>query len=124
PSVFIENVFAKPSDVLSGHPGLDVDCFLQHTEAAREPLTLEVELRDGDRVISKASQKLPPAEASAEPVSHTVRLENLSGIKLWDLVSPNLYSVHVRLLRGGKLSDSDTRRVGFRKAEFTDHGFE
>src|SRR5580693_8496528 len=49
PTTFIENIFAKPKAVLSEHPGLDVDCFLQHTEASREPLTLEVELREGDR---------------------------------------------------------------------------
>jgi beta-galactosidase len=124
PPTFIENIFAKPTDVLSGHPALAVDCLLQHTEASREPLTLEVELRDQDRVVAKTSQKLPPSEAAPEPVAHSVRFENLSGIQLWDLHTPNLYSVHVRLLRGTKLVDSDTRRVGFRKAEFTDHGFE
>lgn len=25
---FIENIFAQPKDVLSGHPALDVQCFL------------------------------------------------------------------------------------------------
>src|SRR5206468_5740080 len=42
PGTFIENVFAKPKDVLSDHPSLDVDCFVQHLEASREALTLEV----------------------------------------------------------------------------------
>ena len=36
----------------------------------------------------------------------------------------NLYTVHVRLLKGTQLLDSDQRRIGFRHAEFTDHGFE
>ena len=124
PATFIENIFAKPKDVLGEHPGLDVDCFLVHGEGSHEALTLEVELRDGEKVIAKGSQKVPSSEAVAEPMAHTVKLENLSGIKLWDLSSPNLYSVHVRLLRGTQLVDEDQRRVGFRKAEFTDHGFE
>src|SRR5271154_5177894 len=64
PGTFIENIFAKPKDVLSAHPSVDVDCFLQHLEPSHEPLTLEVELRDGDNVLAKASQKVPPSEAA------------------------------------------------------------
>ena len=55
---------------------------------------------------------------------HTVHLDNLGAIKLWDLQNRNLYTVHVRLLKGAQLLDSDQRRIGFRHAEFTDHGFE
>ncbi len=124
PGTFIENIFAKPKDVLSGKPTVEVDCFLQHLEASAEPLTIEVELRDGERSVSKATQRVPAAEAAAEPVAHTVQLDNLSAIKLWDLANPKLYSVHVRVLRGTLLVDQDRRRVGFRKAAFTDHGFE
>jgi len=124
PATFIENIFAKPKDVLTGHPTLDVDCFLQHLEASHESLTLEVELRDGERVISKGTQKVSPSDAAAEPMAHTVHLDSLGAIKLWDLTHPNLYSVHVRLLRGTFLVDQDKRTVGFREAQFTDHGFE
>ena len=124
PGTFIENIFAKPKDVLSPHPSLAVDCFLQYLEPSREVLTLEVELRDGDTVVSKTTQSVPKAEAAADPVVHTLHLDSLAGIKLWDLSHPHLYSVHVRLLRGTNLVDQDHRRVGFRHAEFTDHGFE
>ena len=44
-------------------------------------------------------------------------------IQLWDLRSPKLYRVEVRLLRGDHLLDSDTRRIGFREARFTPQGF-
>jgi beta-galactosidase len=124
PGTFIENIFAKPKDALTEHPTLDVDCFLQHLEASHEPLALEVQLRDGERVIAKGTQKVPPSEASADPTAHIVRLDSLGAIKLWDLAHPNLYSVHVRLLRGTQLVDQDKRTVGFREAQFTDHGFE
>jgi beta-galactosidase len=123
PSTFIENIFAKPKDVLTAHPTMDVDCHLQHLEASREPLTLEVEVRDGERVLAKGTQKVPPSDAVADPVAHTVHLDNLGAIKLWDLTHPNLYSVHVRLLRGTQLVDQDKRTFGFREAQFTDHGF-
>ena len=35
PATFIENIFAKPKDVLTTHPRLDVDCFVQHLEASQ-----------------------------------------------------------------------------------------
>jgi beta-galactosidase len=101
-----------------------VDCFLQSLEASREPMNLEVLLRDGNQVLVKGTAKVPASAATTEPVAHSVMLENLSGIKLWDLATPNLYSVHVRLLKGTQTVDQDSRRIGFREAQFTDQGFE
>jgi beta-galactosidase len=124
PSTFIENIFAKPTDVLTAHPRVEVDSFLQRLEESREPMTLEVELRDGNQVLAKAAKKVPASAAATEPVAYSVALENLGAIKLWDLASPNLYSVHVRLMQGTKDVDQDSRRIGFREAQFTDHGFE
>ena len=119
PGTFIENIFAKPQGVLTPHPSLDVDCFLMPLEASQESLTLEVDLRDGDQVVASGSLAIPPSDAATEPVAHRVHLDKLGAIKLWDLATPNLYSVHVRLLRGTQLVDRDMRRVGFREAQFT-----
>jgi beta-galactosidase len=124
PGSFIDNVFAKTKDVLSDHPGLDVDCHLQHLEASREPLRLEVMLRDGDRVVQKGSLNVPASGAASEDAVHTVSLMNLGAIKLWDLAHPNLYKVEVALWRGRQMVDSVSRVIGFREAQFTDHGFE
>jgi len=123
PSTFIENIFVKPKDVLSARPGLDVDCFLEHREASG-PLTLEAELLDGERAIAKASKAVPESPGSPGPVAQTIPFPQLSGIKLWDLDRRNLYTVRVRLVRGNQAVDEDSRRFGFRHAEFTDHGFE
>ena len=123
PSTFIENVFAKPKDVLT-HPSLDVDCFIRHLDPSKDALMLEVELRDGDRVLAKGTQRVPASPVGADPVVHTVHLDNLGSIKLWDLSNPNLYGVHVRLLRGAQKVDEVSRTIGFREAQFTDHGFE
>src|SRR5271156_3273143 len=128
PSTFIENIFAKPKDVLSAAPGLDVDCFLQHLEPSREPLSLEVTLWDGDRVLARGGQPIAvaiaPTAAANDPIAHTVRLEKLGPVELWELTRPRLYSVKVRLLNGSRLIDEDSRTIGFREAQFTDHGFE
>jgi beta-galactosidase len=123
PGTFLENIFAKPKDVLSEHPSLDVDCHVLNLAAA-ESLRLEVVLRDGDRVVEKGSQMIPASAASSEAVVHTVRLTSLKSVKLWDLAHPNLYSVEVSLWRGDRQVDKVSRRIGFREAQFTDHGFE
>ncbi len=141
---YLDNIFAHPKDVLGSSPSLDVDCFLAgpHPE---DGLALEVELRDGDKIVAKQSQlvkkyvpttdaasPLDPTtnapvyasvETTSDPALHTVSLSNLGKVQLWDLQRPHLYSVHVRLLRAGKVIDEDTRRIGFREAMFTDHGF-
>ncbi len=139
---YIDNIFARPKDALTA-PALDVDVFL--AGASADHLTIEVELRDGDRVIGKGSSTgaltdgadpnaamdpatAAPAYASTEttqdPAKHTITLTGLTGIELWDIHHPRLYTVHVRLLADGHILDADTRRIGFREATFTDHGFE
>ncbi len=142
PTTFLDNIFAKPRNVLSGNPSLDVDCFIAGPSGGAS--SLAVELRDGDRVVAHTAMPLPAVqtadpEASLDPTTnapvylstetrkdsarHTVTLEKLGKIELWDLEHPRLYTVHVRLLENGKPVDEDTRRIGFREAVFTEHGF-
>jgi len=124
PGTFLSNIFARPKDGMTSHPGVEVDTHVRHVEALSEPLTLEVELRDGEHVLGRATGQVPAAPAAEEPVVHTLRLDDLKEVKLWDLKKPHLYTVQVRLLRGLEVVDADTRRIGFREATFTDHGFE
>jgi len=123
PATFIENIFARTEDVLTSNPTVEVDCFLEHMDPTHESLTLEVTLSDGARVVATATQRVPPASGAGDPAVHTVRLEKLGSVELWDLSHPKLYSVDVRLLSGGLLVDEDSRRIGFRETRFTDHGF-
>ncbi|MFZ0293327.1 MAG: glycoside hydrolase family 2 TIM barrel-domain containing protein, partial [Candidatus Sulfotelmatobacter sp.] len=124
PATFIENICGRPKDVLTAHPSLDVDCFLQHLEPSRIPLTIEVELLDGNQSLAKTTQRVAPSGALSDPVAHTIHLDNLGSIKLWDLQNRNLYQVRVRLLDKSRILDDDARALGFREAQFTDHGFE
>ena len=144
PELFLDNIFARPRDVLSGSPSLDIDCFLAGGETSSGRVSLEAELRDGDRVVMKAVQavtltRAPDPDSALDPTTnapaylssettrdgakHTVTLEKLQGVELWQLEKPKLYTVHVKLLRGGAPVDEDTRRIGFREARFTDQGF-
>jgi len=124
PGIFIENVFAKPKEVLSEHPSLDVDCYLQYLESSREAMRLEVALKDGDRIVEKGSLNVPASALSSEAVAHTLHFASLNSIKLWDLSHPNLYKVEVTLWHGTQKVDEVSRTIGFRDAQFTDHGFQ
>jgi beta-galactosidase len=143
PQMYIDNIFARPKNVLS-NPALEVDCFVVGKLDAFRAAQMEVELRDGERVVAKKALTLksPARHATAsitkpavvapvhlssgtrsDPARKTVTLDALQGIELWSLEKPTLYTVVVRLLHDGQVIDQDTRRIGFREATFTDQGF-
>jgi beta-galactosidase len=122
PHNFIENVFAQPKNVLNG-PALDVRCYLQISEAPKQPLSLTVELLDGEKVVAKGTERVANAVPAEDPVEHIVHLDHLTGIELWDLNHPKLYHTRVTLQQGSATLDQDTRRLGFREAVFTQDGF-
>jgi beta-galactosidase len=136
PAIFIENVFAKPVNVLKEDRRLDVRCFINRPNgntgtagvspalsAKREntsaPLKLTVELRDGDRVIASQSQDLPAVAAPHYDISLTSLGEH---IELWRLDHTKQYQVVVKLSAEHFLDYFETR-IGFREARFTPDGF-
>jgi beta-galactosidase len=139
---YIDNIHAHPSNVLSGSPTLDVDVFLAGQPVESHELAFE--LREGDKVLCRgttrakltsapdpnaamdpytAASAYASTETTQDPSRHSFTLTNLGNIQLWDLEHPQLYTVHVQLLEGGRAIDAETRRIGFREATFTDHGF-
>ena len=144
PQTFLENIYARPKNVLSASPSVDVECFLDRApETKLGALSLHAELREikGGKVLAAATRKIDqpaPAQHHAEdddqamgalpavtpaPGSYTVTLDKLGKIDLWDLEHPTLYVVHVQLMENGKVIDEDMRRIGFREGTFTPQGF-
>jgi len=141
PQIFIENIHAKTKDVLSSNPSVDIDVYLDRPEGITSGnLSIHAELRDGAKVIAKSSSpvSLPPVKqhnaADADQAMGALAYDpakdapsasiSLAGkVDLWDLKNPKLYTIHVQLLENGVTIDEDTRRIGFREAIFTDHGF-
>ncbi len=124
PATYIENIFAQPKNALSEHPSLDVECCIERPEPAQHALTLEAVLLDGTNAIAKTTQQIPASAATSGPTSYTLSFAPLSGIQLWEIAHPHLYTVRVRLLDGERIMDEEARRTGFREAQFTEHGFE
>lgn len=114
---FIENVFAKPVNVLRQNRGVNIRVYLEGAKSS--DLTLTAELRDGDKVIASNSQNL----TSANQPFHEINLTNLPNVELWDTEKPKLYTARVTLSASGKTLDHYDRRIGFREAKFTPEGF-
>ena len=123
PQTFIENIFARPKDVLTDSPSVDVQCFVENLAAAHEPLTLEVSLHKGDKQLAKTTKAVQPASAQQGVDSTMVTLTGFGKPDLWELEHPHLYSIKVKLLRGARVEDEDKRTIGFREAVFTPEGF-
>jgi beta-galactosidase len=119
PQSFIENVFAKPVNVMSGDRSLEVSCFLDLKGDLSTPLRLVAELYDGTLLIDS----LEGSVKHSQDLLVNIVLHNLTSISLWDLEHPKLYDVKVKLFDGTRLKDEYTTRVGFREAKFTPDGF-
>jgi beta-galactosidase len=117
PQSFIENVFAKPVDVLSRDRRLEVRCFLDINNATTGR-RLKVELLDGARVVDAKDANLLPNNSRID-----ITLTNLESIELWNLDRPKLYDVRTSLFEGDVKVDEFKTRTGFREAQFTPDGF-
>ena len=116
PETFVANVFAKPVDVLGEQRRVDVRCFLEGDGG--NGLQIEVELRDGDRVLASARQEIASGTSEVD-----LTLRDLGDVELWDVDNPRLYQVVARLLRDSSPVDEYATRIGFREARFAPNGF-
>jgi beta-galactosidase len=124
PAVHIENIFARASGVTNGVAALDAVVYLSQLESSPDALSLEVALLDKKQVLAHSRLSLPAIHQADGPVAYSMQLKDVAGVAAWDLNTPRLYTVRVRLLSGDAILDEDERRVGFRTASFTEHGFE
>jgi beta-galactosidase len=115
---FIENVFAKPANVLGEDRSVDVRCFFDSRRASSALLTLTAELRDGERIVVSENR-----EVASGSIDLRLLLNDIGPVELWDTKNPKLYEVAVRLYEDGRCIDQYATRVGFREARFTPDGF-
>ena len=120
PGTFIEDVFAKPTDVLTPERRVDVRCSLDRRGGAGGPLTLTAELRDGREALVAVSRDVP--EGNGETV-FDLSLGGVGPVELWDTRHPKLYTLVARLHENGAIADERSTRIGFREARFTPGGF-
>lgn len=112
---YIENVFAKPVDVMKSDRRVDVGVYLS---GRTEPgIRVTAELLDGDRVMATGTANVVGTD------SQKIVLANIGQVDLWDIDKPKLYDVHVTIRSGNTVLDHYDTRIGFREAKFTPEGF-
>ncbi len=120
PEVFIADAFAKPTNVLSASPGLDVQFTIDAAATPHAPVTLTATLSDGPTQLASASETIT-ITAPGSTVA-TVSIEGLSGLTLWSPDTPKLYQVSARIV-AERIAHTKLVTTGFRQAEFQDDGF-
>ena len=86
-------------------------------EGQEVPMTVVCELKDAaGNLVARES-----TEVRNRTVSVTLPAGN---VRRWDINSPTLYELELKLLRDGQVTDTIRERIGFREARFDpDHGF-
>lgn len=105
--------------MLTSDRRLEIRCFVVDASRKRGPLKVTAELLDDRRIVASGTNKIDRANGPRYDVS----LSNLGVVELWDLRSPKLYQVRVRLFEGDRCIDHFDTRTGLRDARFTADGF-
>lgn len=121
PGVFIADLFAKSVNVLDPARRIEATCSIDAVAVPEQPMQLRVELRDGERVISREQREVRIEKPGQTNVALT--LANVGNIELWDINAPRLYDVVATLLADGKPIHDYRVRIGFREARFDKDGF-
>lgn len=109
---FIENVFAKPVDVLSDNRKLNVKVYL---EGKQKGLKIITRLYIDRYVVQK--------EVAVVSNIEELQFQKLNNYELWDVNHPQRYKLDVILSNGKETLDIYTIWFGFREAKFTPEGF-
>ncbi|MBO9617830.1 MAG: glycoside hydrolase family 2 protein [Niabella sp.] len=121
PKVFIQDVFAKPVDVLNAGRHVWVNCTLNTSAAPVKNAALEINLVRGDTLLATTRAAVALDKTGSKEVA--VTLGDLKNIRLWDINDPNLYTVVVKLYVDNSVVHQVIQRTGFREAVFTTDGF-
>ncbi len=119
PEVFLRDVFAKPTNVLS-NPGVDVQVSIDAAVVPSQPVRIIAELLDGARRLGSVTGALT-ITAPGDTVTK-LSITGLQGITLWSPEDPKLYRLSVTVTADG-VSHTLAVTIGFRHAAFQADGF-
>ncbi|GIQ61098.1 beta-galactosidase [Flavobacterium collinsii] len=111
----IEDLKITTPQVSAKKASLNIVAKTIHSDTAKE-LTLTVILKNPKG--KKVAGKTIPITANIS----TITFDNIKNPELWDIDTPNLYSVIAILAEKNQIRDSVNEKTGFRWFEFKDHG--
>jgi beta-galactosidase len=119
PDTFISDVFAKPTDVLSAGPRVEIEATIDAATVPRGPVTITADLLDGPRTLASAATAMT-ITASGSTVA-TLTITGIGDVTRWSPDTPKLYEV--KTTATGADSHALGARIGFRHARFERDGF-
>ena len=114
--ISIGNMKIETTDVLADSKSVSVRCDLNNPQGIAFSGNVSVQLKDG------AGRMLKETAGDVSGNSITLRMNDLTGIRLWDVNNPALYEINAKLVTDMG-SDSLSSHFGFRTAEFSVDGF-
>lgn len=121
PACFIEDLFVTTPKPLASRKAVTAKATLRNTTAAwRGAARLEL-LSLAGRTLA-VGPDVACCVAANDTGTIELALENLKGLTLWDLDTPQLYRARVTLMNGGRVFDRTEASFGFREAVFTKEG--
>ncbi len=121
PQLFISDVFIRPVNVLQDDRHIVASCCVDAALVPHGQVELLVEMKQGERVVSKSRQTVAITKPGQTNVS--LLLEKLGDVQLWDTENPHLYDFVVTLFIAGKPIHDYQTRSGLREARFEANGF-
>lgn len=121
-NIYIDNVFVKTLDVLKENKKVKNIVYLKNTTGASGEVFLNAILKDGEEIVS---QKCLSIRLDGNPENEfEIGLDDLSGIKIWDIEDPKLYKMLITINDNGYgISDNYEVSVGFRDVCIKNNGF-
>jgi beta-galactosidase len=120
PQVFLRNVFAKPVDVLTAQPRVEIRCQVDTAQQLPVQIRLLAILRNGGQDMATVSKDFL-VEKNIQDFNLT--LSALRNVQLWDVDNPHLFELEIMLIVGDRPVHSYATRIGFREARFEFDGF-
>jgi beta-galactosidase len=121
PELFLDDVFAKPVNVLGPDRHLAMQCTIDASRAGKGPVSIQATLLDGVKVAGTALTSVTVDRPGRTEVRFA--MQGLEGVSLWSPESPKLYTLSLTLIEKDGARHKYTTRVGFREARFAVDGF-
>ena len=121
PAVFLADVFAQPSGVLTASPSVAVQATIDAALVPGGPVRVTAELLDGSRPVAAASARV--TITATGPTVASLIINDLGPVALWSPDTPRLYTVRTTLDGDPGGPDVTEVRIGFREAVFQAGGF-
>lgn len=118
--VFIERLKIETYNVLEENKGIKAHVFINNIKEIKDKIEFRLDVfeKNGDRLYSKIFIE----NINEKSDLYILEGENITGIELWDIDNPKLYSVVVTI-NVLEVTDTYVETIGFREAKFTPKGF-